>query len=193
MLLQLLARWTSVDQATLEKTKLDKILPKLIKKGDLQGKALAQQILDSAANPVKPSNTAARAPSNIAAKVAGSIQRPASATNPGKPLTNDVKASLLAKKDAASTALPQKPLTATQIKKQLLDKKTVKPGPKPASAAVPPVKVKTNHIAAKPSPMFASLQSASKKPGSTGGIKGKEVNNGYVLTLSLYGPAIITL
>ena len=183
--MQLLARWTSVDQAKLEKTKLDKILPKLIQKGDLQGKALAQQILDSAANPVKPSSATSKIPSNVAAKAAGSIQRPASNTNAGKPLTNDVKASLLAKKDSSSTGMPQKPLTATQIKKQLLDKKNVKPGPKPASVAVAPIRVKTNHIAAKPSSMFANLQSASKKSGSTGGIKGKDVNNVYVLVRPL--------
>ena len=150
-----------------------------MKKGDLQGKKLAQQILDSAANPTKPS---AKPLSNDATRAGSAMQRSDSATSAGKSISNDLKASMLVKKDAAAT---NPKLTATQIKKQLLTKPGVKAGMKSNQANAAPVKVKTNHIAAKPSGMFASLQSASKKPGSATSVMKKEPNIKYVILLRL--------
>ena len=146
-----------------------------MKKGDLQGKKLAQQILDSAANPTKPST---KPLSHDATRAGSAMQRSDSATSAGKPISNDLKASMLVKKDVAAT---NPKLTATQIKKQLLTKPGVKAGMKSNQANTAPVKVKTNHIAAKPSGMFASLQSASKKPGSATTVVKKEPSTRYVV------------
>lgn len=40
---------TTIDQAVLERTKMDKVLPKIVKRGDEQGKAFAQKVLANAA------------------------------------------------------------------------------------------------------------------------------------------------
>ena len=177
-----MTRCTTLDLAVLAKTKIDKVLPRLVKKGDEEGKELAQRILSNAAanskqkdpdgKPAhiqeakeKDGKTSAWAkpsvdPSRVSNAVPG-IKKPRAADNlspqPVKKLSNAVSAS--------SGAAPAKS-TSLLGKRQQPAKVDPKAAVKSTPASAPP-KVKNNHISAKPSGFFSSLQSASKKPGTS--------------------------
>lgn len=177
-----MTRCTTLDQAVLAKTKIDKVLPRLVKKGDEEGKELAQRILSNAAANSKQKDpdgksayiqeakekdgkTSAFAkpsvdPSRVSNAVPG-IKKPRATDNlspqPVKKLSNAVNASSGAA-PAKSTSLVGKRQQPAKVDPKAAIKST------PASA---PPKVKNNHISAKPSGFFSSLQSASKKPGTS--------------------------
>ena len=178
-----MTRCTTLDLAVLAKTKIDKVLPRLVKKGDEEGKELAQRILSNAAanskqkdpdgKPAhileakeKDGKTSAFAkpsvdPSRVSNAVPG-IKKPRARDNlspqPVKKLSNAVSAS--------SGAAPAKSTSLLGKRQQPANKVDPKAAVKSPPASAPP-KVKNNHISAKPSGFFSSLQSASKKPGTS--------------------------
>lgn len=188
-------RWLKVDRETLEKTKLDKLLPKLVKKGDEKTKVLAQRVLDksgiilsnrqvpdgkqSQLHATKESNAvnSSKEDSRLSEGLKRSRANDPSSGVPNKKQANSENAS------PNSTKNIPKPVSGLEKRRQQAAKADVKSGQKATSSATVVEKVKTNHIAAKPSAFFSSLQSASKKPGTakttlplSKGKDGKEVS-----------------
>ena len=175
---QLMIRWLKVDRETLEKTKLDKLLPKLVKKGDEKTKVLAQRVLDksgiilsnrqvpdgkqSQLHTTKESNAvnSSKEDSRLSEGLKRSRANDLSSGVPNKKQANSENAS------PNSTKNIPKPVSGLEKRRQQAAKADVKSGQKATSSATVVEKVKTNHIAAKPSAFFSSLQSASKKPGT---------------------------
>ena len=170
--MQLMVRWLKVERKTLEGTKLDKLLPKLVKKGDEKVKTLAQKVLDNSG--IAPNK---QIPD-------GKIQQPQTTkdstnatevNNSGlkRPRSSEPTSVPPSKKQAGpdnavttSTKPVPKPISALEKRRQQAAKADPKAGAKATSSAAVTEKVKTNHIAAKPSAFFSSLQSASKKSSS---------------------------
>lgn len=164
-----MTKWTSIDLAILEKTKLDKVLPRLVKRGDDQCKLLAQRILDNATTASKQKRTDGKV---------SQIQETRETVKSKPPFNNNVRASdsKLAqpiKKLATASTMPLGANSISSTKATGISgrtnqsTKTDSRATKTAAAIVPAPKVKTNHIVAKPSAFFSSLQSASKKPGTS--------------------------
>ena len=159
--------WSRVDRKTLEQAKLDKLLSKLVKKGDEKVRNLAQKVLDnSGINPNKqlPDGKQAINDSTLVSEASLNLKRPR-ADEPSSGLPNKKQSSSDNAVTTSTKSIP-KPVTALEKRRQLAAKADSKTGAKSASSAPLPEKVKTNHIAAKPSSIFSSLQSASKKSGS---------------------------
>lgn len=166
-----MVRWLKVDRKTLEGTKLDKLLPKLVKKGDEKVRVLAQKVLDN-------SGIAPNKQLPDGKQLQTQVNRESTTANEGnsglkRPRTNDPISVVPNKKQAGSdngiaiSAKPiPKPVSGLEKRRQQAAKAEPKAGAKSAPSAVITEKVKTNHIAAKPSAFFSSLQSASKKPGT---------------------------
>lgn len=180
---KLMVRCTTIDRALIEKVKLDKVLPKLIKKGDEKIKALAQKVLDSVAlsKPKDATNKPSPVPVNGTSKSTGS----ASSSSSASARTSDF---LKKQRDGITPTLPAKKLVpplskpgsvasaksgtisikGAQVLKEVAAAKSV------ASATTtngPTGKVKVNHVVPKTSTFFSSLQSASKKPGTSNAAK----------------------
>ena len=174
---QLMTRCITVDQAMLEKTKLDKVLVRVVRRGDDQGKRLAQIVLDNAEAATK-KKTADGTPLQPPSFKGTAMTRPP-ATGPRaseasssskKPRSDQVSDTQSLKKQATSTS--QLGQVSTKLAGAASDKhQTVKVesklAAKPIVSATPVPKIKTNHVVAKPSAFFSSLQSASKKPGTS--------------------------
>lgn len=162
--------WHKIEQETLEKTKLDKLLPRLVKKGDDQVKGLAQSFLEKSGLSLK--KTQSDGKSGQAVKDPSAVKAPLDSTKPSnvaagtkRPKPPDTSASPPSKKQSASAANNgPKPVSLLEKRRQQAAKIDSRTSGKPATAPIPE-KVKANHITAKPSAFFSSLQSASKKPG----------------------------
>jgi hypothetical protein len=163
-----LTRCATIDQALLEKTKVDKVLARLVKRGDDDGKKFAQKILDSAAELSKQKAAGAKSvkpePTNGATT---KIQKERSPTSESKDIkiemSNARKASIAVKKasDSATTAKA----TIANKARQPTAKADAKAPTKTTVADA--AKTKANTVTAKPSGFFSSLKSASKKPGTS--------------------------
>ena len=176
-----MTRCTTVDQALLEKTKLNKVFPKLLKRSNEKIKSLVQKVLDSAeslskqaasenksstnVDPVK-KTTSISAPANVRASLqTNGVNRPRETTKSATPT--------LRKPTAASSAI-SKPSPAVSGKNSVAAAKGNQPAKLDGKAFTlttssgnPSTKVKINHVVAKPTSLFAGLQSASKKPGTS--------------------------
>lgn len=149
----------------LEKTKLDKILPRLVKRGDDQGKAFAQKILDNAADISKTKTIDGKGgqnqQSNGVLPGSGSDSKAIKREAP-----DDDRESLdVASKGAklVKTAKPANGAVSGQSPAKADSKSTTKTAGSDASS----IKLKTNQITAKPTGFFTGLKSASKKPGTS--------------------------
>ena len=158
-------RCVTIDQPMLEKTKLDKVLPRLVKRGDDQGRTFAQKILDNAAAISKQKITGGKAVQNQQPN--GSAPRSPvenkevkrEQLDEGKKAPSVVSKASSLLKTAKSANGPENRPPSVKID----GKSNVKIGGADASAT----KIKTNHVTAKPSGFFAGLKSASKKPGTS--------------------------
>ena len=173
-------RWLKIDQETFEKTKLDKLLPRLVKKGDDEVRNLAQDLLEKSGLSSKKSLSDVKSTQPQAVKDPSTVKSPQdgfrsseSASGIKRPRPSDTPGSPPNKKQAASAngaSIPSNaPKTISLLEKrrqQAAKAESKTPNKAPSSAAVSE-KVKANHIAAKPSSFFSSLQSASKKPGTS--------------------------
>ncbi len=175
-----MTRCVTIDQAILEKTKLDKVLPRIVKRGDGQGKLLAQKVLDSAEGATKKKAADGTPPQPQEFKGTAMIRpstsnsRSSDAVSGTKRLRVEEASGIqsLKKQATSTTQSGQAATTITKVSGILgnkhqpvkVDAKVVA---KATASAVPAPKVKTNHVIAKPSAFFSSLQSASKKPGTS--------------------------
>lgn len=175
----------TIDQAMLERTKMDKVLPKIVKRGNDQGKAFAQAVLDNAAAVSKQKSLDSRAsmPSDIKVSTGPTL-------NDKKPSSGGVGGSQTPKKSpTAATTAPSNGVLAGAKGGNLTAKKPTATDPKALNKGAVPAttgpKVKTNVVAPKATSFFSSLQSASKKPGtSNAALKAarlKDSKDGYVL------------
>ena len=149
-ILELMIRCTSIDMSMLEQTKMDKVLPRFVKRGDEQGKVLAQKILDNAAKakPQKPSSIETAPGTSSALNGAGSTKQSRSGSTE-------------ASKPRAGTAKEIPVDSVNKSSKPPLAGKSTAPNVENDS------KAKTAAAVTKPTAFFAGLQSASKKPGTS--------------------------
>lgn len=198
-----MTRCTTVDQEILEKTKVDRVLQRLTKRGDPEGKAAARKILENAATATRQKNgqgNLSQTPGSIEPRVSNSglIQssleksRPSdSAVGARQPQATALSTGKMGQKASKLGATAPATNTITPLKSANLKAKRQQSGKAdhslvgksiPAPAAVP--KVKNNHVSAKPTNFFMSIQSASKKPGTSNAAllsaKAKEGKDGYV-------------
>ncbi|KAL8647878.1 MAG: hypothetical protein Q9226_006247 [Calogaya cf. arnoldii] len=166
-IMELMSHCVTIDQPMLERTKMDKVLPKIVKRGNDQGKAFAQAVLDNAAAVSKQKSLDSKAPKASDNKM--SIETD---MNSKKPTSGGVVGSQGSKRSpvANSTASSNSVLaggrsgSVTAKKPSATDPKVLNKG---AVAATTVSKVKTNVVAPKATSFFSSLQSASKKPGTS--------------------------
>lgn len=164
----------------LEKTKLDKVLPRIVKRGDDQGKLLAQRVLDNAEKVAKKKTADGTPPQpqefkgTAMIKPSSGISRSSDAISGTKKVRADEASGAQSlKRRATSASLPGGTTTTSTKAPGVMSNKhqPVKADQKvvttKSTASAPAPKVKTNHIVAKPSAFFSSLQSASKKPGTS--------------------------
>ena len=151
---------TPITQDTFEKTKLDKVLPKLLKRGNENVKSLVQAVLDHI---TKASKNKANVSEKVTAQVGlagGEKTDASSAARQEADLGTGKKTTIPASQPRASTTLG-KGLAAAKPNAAL------KPNGKPSEsndAKASPVTAKP--ITAQPS-LFSGLLSASKKPGTS--------------------------
>lgn len=181
-----MTRCTTLDQAVLEKTKVDKVLQRLNKKGDDEGKKLAQKVLDNAAVVSKQKISDGRSLRTQDSGDKSAQNSTALKSSLDGSRVFDDNASVKRIKDAETTSgqFAKKPINSSAAsqgsnttassksigllaKRQHSSKTDPKGSVKAGNAAVSAPKVKPNHISAKPSGFFSSLQSASKKPGTS--------------------------
>ena len=159
-----MTRCVTIDQSILEKTKMDKALPRLVRRGDEQGKKFAQEILDNAANITKQKTTGEKSTTNGASTKSSSNGPRSSEANETKTARSEVKkTSTLSNKSSSTTIL--KSANNSDVRQT-----TAKADAKPTSKVLgteSSSKPKANVITTKPSAFFSSLKSASKKPGTS--------------------------
>lgn len=166
-----MAKFLTMDQAMLEKTKNDKILARFVKKGGNTIKLLAQTILANAAAVTKKK---AEASKRLSKENSPAIGVPPKGTNPA-PTSNGVSDTTSSIKRIREAEDNKAPAAKRVISPSV--KNTSKPATTPAtqvkkltapSTANLPVKPRTNLVTAKRGPsLFTSLMSASKRPGTS--------------------------
>lgn len=169
----------------LQKTNVMKLLPRIMKKGGKQVKELAQVILDNAAASTKRKEEAAKAAASMTAasslskeeftykdataseEADGSqsdppaTKRPREAESNGLPAAKRVATPQTVKNAVSKTGNG----TASSSKRETsVEVKTIVSTP---NAAVTMARPKANIVAPKPTSLFGSLTSASKKPGTS--------------------------
>ncbi|KAJ5561323.1 Zinc finger CCCH-type [Penicillium sp. DV-2018c] len=161
-LLKVLSRFSTLTEDLMQKTNLSKLLPKFVKKGGQEVKDLTQQILDNAAactkrkqENEKPAKEVpqVKGPSATQPKADAGLKRPREADGNLQAGTKRMAVPTTNLKDASKVApTVNGPTKGTQSSK-------------PASAAA--LRPKANVVAPKPTSLFGTLSSASKRPGTT--------------------------
>ncbi|KAL3482203.1 hypothetical protein BJX99DRAFT_83259 [Aspergillus californicus] len=174
-ILKLLARFVTMDEDVLQKTNVAKLLPRFVKKGSQQVKALAQAILNNAAasskrkqengkpgskegSPAKQAASDATAPDGLRKDSAGAKRLREGDVN-GQPATKRVVVTSNIKPVSKPTNLAA---NGTAKRTQETGQENKVPG-----AASNISRPKANIIAPKPTNLFGTLSSASKKPGTS--------------------------
>ncbi|KAK4693150.1 hypothetical protein P7C71_g4195, partial [Lecanoromycetidae sp. Uapishka_2] len=148
---------------------MDKVLARLVKRGDDDGKKFAQKVLDNAAEVSKQKTTGAKVvktePSDGATAKAQKERSPT-------PLTKDIKKDQpVVRKPSSVVNKPSNSATASKLARadarQSAAKTDAKTLGKNAATDASATKIKTNTVTAKPSGFFSGLKSASKKPGTS--------------------------
>lgn len=149
-----MAKSPSLNSFHLEQTKLDKLLQRLLKRGDDRGKALVQKILE-AAKPAEKAVTTSQQPNGEARKPATHPSKAASAIDSAKEIQAARKPSI------EKTISSIKPSKAQGVSSE------PRAAPKIKSESNIEAKTKVVNVAAKPSGFFSNLKSASKRPGTS--------------------------
>ncbi|KAK5686721.1 hypothetical protein LTR17_026898 [Elasticomyces elasticus] len=170
--LELMTLFTTLSNAILEKTHLDKVLQRYVKKGDAKTQYFAKRIVSNAAAavdtvkdvtaqgnklaaPAKAGNATSLPAKRPDPEPVAGIKRPASNSGEGgvvkKPATMAARANGVAAA-AKPTGVVKRPATGTTAAKAALPTATI---------------TKTKQVSSKPSSFFSSLQSATKKPGTS--------------------------
>ncbi len=163
---------------------MDKVLPKIVKRGSDQGKVYAQAVLDNAAAVSKQKSLDSKA-----SKPSGTQMSAETSSESKRPSSGGVAGSQAQRKppSANATASSNNDLAGakggnlTAKKPAGTESKALNKGAVHTTTAP---KVKTNVVAPKATSFFSSLQSASKKPGtSNAALKAarlKDTKDGYV-------------
>ncbi|CAI7616282.1 unnamed protein product [Penicillium discolor] len=158
-LLELFSRFSTLTEEMLQKTNLSKLLPKFLKKGGPQVKDLTQKILDNAAASTKRKQES---------------EKPTKEEHPKGPSADQPKGDAGAKRtrEADNNLQPGAKRMAVANTLKDANKLAAGNGPakgaqssKPTGAAV--LRPKPNIVAPKPTSLFGTLSSASKRPGTT--------------------------
>ncbi|KAI5307309.1 hypothetical protein KEM56_000015 [Ascosphaera pollenicola] len=171
-ILKFMTRFTTIDQAILEKTKVSKILPRFVKKGGDITKKLAQQVLDNAAAESKrkseaktKSATSASTASTVREGKAAASRTVQTARQPPSAKREREYDEILSstKRSAQSYAKRPKLPSTTQRGGQPYT------GTAGKTAAITPAAPKSTTVQkpVAPTSIFSSLVSASKKPGTS--------------------------
>lgn len=162
-----MTRCTTIDQSILELTKVEKVLPRLVKRGDDQGRKFARKVLENAADVSKQKTADEKSAQSQEmnggnAKLLGDGARNSNPheTKNARPIDTKKGDKGVVTKTASSSDARQ---SSTKV--------DAKAGTKMPSADVSSTKAKVNTVTAKPSGFFSSLQSASKKPGTSSKLK----------------------
>ena len=150
-ILELTARCVSIDSSLLEQTKMDKVLPRFVKRGDEQGKLWAQRILDNASK--------AKVQKGFSTEAVTSVSN----TTNGAPSDKQIRTAVVETSKPRAGA-GKEHLTGDNNKATKLPVTSKTGVPKGESDSV---KSRIIPTATKPSGFFAGLQSASKKPGTS--------------------------
>ncbi|KAH8424351.1 uncharacterized protein LDX57_002102 [Aspergillus melleus] len=163
-LLELLSRFTTMDDEALQKTNVAKLLPRFVKKGGAKVRGLAQKILDNAAastkrkqETVKPGSKEGSpnrngASTDMAPTEAPGAKRARENDNNGLPATKK----MVVTSNIKNPSKPSNPVVASGPAKK----------PQEGAAAIA-ARPKANIVAPKPTNLFGSLSSASKRPGTS--------------------------
>lgn len=195
-----MARCVTVDPVVLEKTKLDKLLLKLIKRSEERIKVLAQQVLSNAEQHSKHKTGDSKSAQIEEASKPGApnfSNSPGRASEPVSTLKRQREATapvvIVSKRGASvnpskQSGQPSAKAIGAAGKGTPATKETSKTsGVSTLPIAAP--KIKVNHVTTKPS-VFSSLQSASKKPGTSNAAqKAAQQNDAkgrYAYTPSVY-------
>ncbi|KAI4175672.1 MAG: hypothetical protein LQ348_006140 [Seirophora lacunosa] len=177
-IMEILSHCTTVDQAILEKTKMDKVLQKIVKRGDEQGRAFAQKVLANAAvaskqksldsKPLQSSDIKEATAKKAFVGSKTSLESPAAVK---KSQVSGESGSQLSKKGTtALTSTSLNGLSGNAKAASLASRKPSTTESKVSDKGAPTTtatKVKTNVVTPKATSFFSSLQSASKKPGTS--------------------------
>lgn len=154
---QLMAKCPNLDSSLLEKTKLDKLLQRLLKRGDEEGKAFVRKVFENAKVADKGVVTTLQI-NGQTAKTATNVSKAVDVNDSHKEILMPRKLSVEASTKSASSTPANKaqtpsnePRVASKIKSEN------------ASEG----KTKVVNVTAKPSGFFSSLKSASKRPGTS--------------------------
>ena len=177
-----MSRFTTIDQTKLESTKVEKLFPKLLKRGNEDTKKLTQDVTSNFALLTrKGSKPGDRFPASVSAAAGYQLQKSTAPVARGLFAPTGVKRSrenepVSAQSSKKSSMTSSNLRTAstdgisntTSTHKKLANSKPVsKLSVSAPAAAAATTKAKVNHVTAKPSTFFSSLQSASKKPGTS--------------------------
>ena len=169
--IQLISRW-AVEDDRLNQTNIGKLLPRLMKKGGQEVKDLSQKIIDNTAAFTKRKQESAKSPSKE------SSPNSKSTASGGAVMGTDV-AGAKRSKDGESNNLPSKKrITSLSNAKNGVRADgaggTVVPAKRPQESSydskttnAPASRPRANIVAPKPTSLFGSLTSASKKPGTS--------------------------
>lgn len=167
---QLLSRFTTMEEDVLQKTNVAKMLPRLQKKGGQAVQDLSQKILNNAAAATKRKESAK------------------SSSKENSPTKSPVLGSAVPEKDRSELAGSKRPRDAENTavsnnKRMLVGSQTKNGAAKPATGTTPgkrpqengqdakgtamASRPKANIVAPKPTNLFGSLQTASKRPGTS--------------------------
>ncbi|KAL5048622.1 hypothetical protein BDW71DRAFT_205318 [Aspergillus fruticulosus] len=175
-ILKLLARFVTMDDDTLSKTNVAKVLPRFMKKGNPEVKALAQTIQANAAastkrkqengkpsskegSPAKPAVSGAAVANGVRRDISGS-KRP----RDGEPNGQSAPRKVVVTSNLKPASKPSGPSINDSGKRTQEAGQESKPTGNAASIASRP---KANIVAPKPTNLFGTLTSASKKPGTS--------------------------
>ncbi|KAF9251804.1 hypothetical protein DTO006G1_2591 [Penicillium roqueforti] len=160
-LLSLFSRFSTLTEDLMQKTNLSKLLPKFLKKGGQQVKDLTQKILDNAAASTKRKHESEKSakedshPRSVLAdqpKGEAGVKRPREADSNLQPGTKRMAVTNPLKDVNKHAPASNGPVKGAQSSK-------------PTGAAV--LRPKANIVAPKPTSLFGTLSSASKRPGTT--------------------------
>ncbi|KAL2825012.1 hypothetical protein BDW59DRAFT_179992 [Aspergillus cavernicola] len=165
-ILKLLARFVTMDEEVLQKTNVAKLLPRFVKKGSPEVKALAQAILDNAAASTKRKQETGKPGSKEGSPVDGmrkdisGAKRLREGEMNGQPATKRVVVTSNIKPIPKPSGL-----SANGTAKRTQE--TGQEGKTAGAATLNAPRPKANIVAPKPTNLFGSLSSASKKPGTS--------------------------
>lgn len=157
----------SIKEEIFEKTHLIKVVPRFINKGDAKTQFYAKRVVANLSTAKDGKNIASVAKAPV--KKEGEARSPVGTKAEARSVAGMKRAASTAAEGGvqkkAATAASKLNGTTTASKAGTIPKKAVTEAGKPVAAPAAPVKAK--QVTAKPSGLFASLQSAAKKPGTS--------------------------